>query len=508
LTFSKTYGDADPDVRAELQLTYTGPTTLTSLVPAFGGGNNSFALLATDALASINSTRPFNENVSLTPYTFSLQAGLNTTLTGLQPTLAITPKSLTITVKDSAVFVTRDPNSAQDLGFHFDGLVFGETSEMALEGSLTRTYNNTLTADNPLTLDAGFDPNNPLPGLYKNVFGLASTPIARHGNYDITIEKGDLTVLAADVLLLTVNSQTSPYGEQNVLANGQAQPGTITAQYCTSRDCTLPLSSLTLMRTAGNDWIATDTTGASMSFSTTLQSLGPSSFSTGGYLNVGSYDYAINNLQSLATIRSNSGDNFSSLHTNAGVLTVSPRELTFSVASEDILFDGMQHVQTYKVQGLLEDDLVGVTGLAQGTAIGSYKSNLVTYGADRANYRVILLNGTLRIVGPQQTTRRLGRPEMFNPKEPLIPSFEDAGGLQATASSAGGANPFQLAATNLPETQEALCNLQDLSNCRCDNLQPADASRVNVDMDSAQVCYQPAEGLAGTSSQSTVNAKR
>jgi hypothetical protein len=478
LTLNKTYGDADPDVLAALQLAYTGPATLTSLVPTSGGGNNSFSFSATDALASINSTRSFNENVSLTPYSFNLQGGLNTTLTGPQPTLLITPASLTIKVNDSAVFVTRDPNSATDMGVSYFGLVNGDTAATALTGSFFRTYGN----------PTAVDPNQPNPGIYQGVFSISSTPTANHGNYDITLVKGDLTVLAADVLLITINSQAVTYGELTFADQGKALAGTISAQYCTNRDCTVPLSSLTVsppppngVEDSSNQWLATDTLGASITFNTTW--LG-GSFSTGNFLNAGYYRLETSNIPSLAALQ----PNFVSAYTNGGVLTVNPLTLTAFASASDKTFDGTTQatISSFSTSPLLADDVATASYVSanfDSASAGNNKtvtvSGLRLSGADSTNYRFAspLLQTTASIFpGPSEGYKP--QPPVVKPVIPGPFSPRPNGGGQTSLDDASGtnSNPFSLSV----EADD--CRLDNLAACECE------PNPIDETMD---ICYVP-----------------
>ena len=89
---SKTYGQADPNVLGAIQTALTG-TNLTRMVAGVGG-NNTFVVSANEFLATLAGARAAGENASVTPYAYSLSAGLNTTLTA-QPTLTINKATIT-----------------------------------------------------------------------------------------------------------------------------------------------------------------------------------------------------------------------------------------------------------------------------------------------------------------------------------------------------------------------------------------------------------------------------
>jgi len=90
---SKTYGQADPNVLAAIQASFAG-TNLTRVIAGVGG-NNTFAVSANEFLATLTGIRAAGENASLTPYAYSLSAGLNTTITA-QPALTINKALITV----------------------------------------------------------------------------------------------------------------------------------------------------------------------------------------------------------------------------------------------------------------------------------------------------------------------------------------------------------------------------------------------------------------------------
>lgn len=93
ITLAKTYGQSDPHVPTALQAAYTGPATLTRTVSGVGG-NHTFSLAASDAIAALAGSRAAGSDASLTPYAYNLTSVLHTVLTG-QPELRIDRANLT-----------------------------------------------------------------------------------------------------------------------------------------------------------------------------------------------------------------------------------------------------------------------------------------------------------------------------------------------------------------------------------------------------------------------------
>jgi hypothetical protein len=136
----------------------------------------------------------------------------------------ITPAALTVKVGDTKAFVTQDANTAANTGVSYVGFQGTDDAASALVTVPTpanRTYTGTSTT--------------PTVGNYSTVYGLSFTPTALHNNYTVTVQKGNLEVVAADKLLITVASQTDTYGNRNATTSGQAS--NVTAQYCFVAPC-------------------------------------------------------------------------------------------------------------------------------------------------------------------------------------------------------------------------------------------------------------------------------
>ena len=384
----------------------------------------------------------------------------------------ITAAPLQALINPTTVFATQLAVTAIDQGVSFIGFVNGENADVLNGGTPARIYLG--------------DPSDTFSvGLQASKFGLASLPTA--DNYQITVTGGDLRVIPADRLLITVQSQAFEYGAQSETALGLADLSSLSAVYClNATDCNgANLVQLNVSSLSENRWRATDNTGSFAEFTTSVSS---PQFSTGRYLNVGNYNYSLTEIQPYSRDGNNS-QNFLTSEFNGGVLTVNAAELTIASANEARVFTGSTLTQSFTAAGLLFGDQILVSGLGRGIEVGSYQSNLTANGADRANYRIAFINGVMSIVARQTHSNRPSSPHFINPQAPVLPA--DAGATQASASIALGGNPFQLAVADMPDMLELKCNLEDLTNCRCDPLQPVDMQRTSLELETTQVCYQP-----------------
>ena len=293
----------------------------------------------------------------------------------------ITPAPLTIKVNNTSAFVTQDVRNAPDQGFSYEGLKNGEAANTALNGSPTRTYNN---GNN----------NTPVAGTYVGVFGVNSIPTAVNGNYTISVTNGDLVVVPADKLLITIGSQVASYGNRTSTNAGLASSGTVSAQYCLdpNASCTgANLASLNVTHISGTQWKATDNTNSYVVFDTALVG---ANYSTGGYLNVGNYTYTTSEIVPLSL----PNGNFKGRATNGGVLTISPKSTRVIAASTTKTYDGTASVlgADFTTTGVLLGDDVNVTfssgafsTLNADNSIGFSVSGLNLTGNDMRNYSLI-----------------------------------------------------------------------------------------------------------------------
>jgi filamentous hemagglutinin family protein len=292
---------------------------------------------------------------------------LPTTVSGNVGTITRAP--LAVNVGNTAMFVTQDPNTAFDTGIAYVGLKNGETSN-AILGALTRAY-------------VGFA--NPGIGLHSNVYGLSAVPTA--ANYTVSVNAGDLNVLAADKLLIQVGSRSQTYGAVTASNAGvtTAAQG-VSALYCVGGVTCNTISALSLTDLGSGNWRATDTLGSSIRFSTGVDVSG--AMSPAGYLSVGNYDYSVGSL----TVEG--GQNFTSMALAGGALTITPKALSLTAPNVTKVYDGSDRLVGMGLtpSGALAGDVV--TALASGGTFAGQNAGAQTFtlsglqlqGADKANY--------------------------------------------------------------------------------------------------------------------------
>lgn len=285
----------------------------------------------------------------------------------------ITPATLLVKVNNTSAFVTQDARNAIDQGFVYTGFKNGENENTALSGAYIRTYSN------------GGN-NTPVAGTYNGVYGLSASPVALNVNYSISVQNGNLTVVPADKLLITIASQSDVYGNLTSTNAGEAGVGTVTAQYCFDSGCS-SVSSLTMTKFSATQWKAADNTNSYVVFDTSLAS---PSYSSGGYLKAGSYRYTASEIVPLSL----PNGNFTGQATNGGVLTVNTKALTLNASNVTKVYDGTNVLagMTLTPTGVMSGDVIGVSssgGTFAGVSAGSQTFNLTGLqleGSDRSNY--------------------------------------------------------------------------------------------------------------------------
>ncbi|WP_346309077.1 YDG domain-containing protein, partial [Limnohabitans sp.] len=281
----------------------------------------------------------------------------------------ITRAPLTIKLGNTSMFVTQDPNTAVDPGFALEGqLKNGETADAVL-GTLTRSYQGAA---------------NPVSGSYSAVYGLSVAP--NPDNYAVIVQKGNLTVVPADHLLIHVGGEEVTYGALSSALAGHAATQ-VQAQYClVANDCNGANIANLSMSQQNSRWTATDVSNSSVSFNTVVNTTGK--VSGGGYLNVGSYSFEHSDLRTTGTV------NFNGVAINSGLLKVSPKALSLSANAVQKEYDGTASLSGVVLtpSGALEGDALRViygAGSFAGKNAGPQGftlSGLALQGADQANY--------------------------------------------------------------------------------------------------------------------------
>ena len=298
----------------------------------------------------------------------------------------ITARALSVKVNDSMVIATQTANQASDQGFSYLGNQDGETAADIFG-------NNAPTAgDRVIT---GVDANQSLAvGSYTNAFGLNKNLTALHGNYNVTVQNGDLKVVPVDKLLITIASQSDEYGNRNAANAGLAD--TVSAQYVLDKSKAATgsnLVNLTMNRLADGRWQGTDSTNTNVVFSTLVNGAG---FSTGGYLNAGNYQYDA----TPTTPKNNT--NFNDSTVNGGLLTVTPRFIKTQIPVVKT-YDGSDSLLGVDLvaQNAMSGDKIALGGAGHysqknvGTNLDYSFNGIHAVGADKANYAVTVENQSI-----------------------------------------------------------------------------------------------------------------
>jgi hypothetical protein len=476
----KTYGDAEPTLAARntaLRTAYTGPTTLTTTVNGANSGSNSFAVAAADVINGLTGTaRVANNNVGTHAYINVSGSAFNTNLSS-QPSLVIEPAQLTAKLNDSAIFATQQGSEAPFTGVTFTGFVAGDSADTALIGSSSFNY---------------VGPTGPLAVVHNHLLGealeWADKPTSIHGNYDINYVPAKLTVIPAEELLITISSQTSTYGTYKRLQNDLPLADVVSARYCFDQtNCSSGLSSLVISPIGDSRWRVTDVTETSFEFDTSIKS---ATYSTGDFLNAGTYVYTINDdIQALAASLVTSEpipinrQNFSGAFVLGGVLTVNPLTVNPSVSASDKPFDGSTAVRLNTRVSGLSGETIGLNYLSaafDSARVGTNKTvtvlGLSLTGTDAANYRLAF---------PSLTTFATIYPNGPVPLppviKPIIPDLKPLPNPQPSNAvsrddTSGSDNPFSLSVE--PDD----CRPDNLVACVCD------PNPIDETMD---ICYVP-----------------
>ena len=283
----------------------------------------------------------------------------NTTLTRAA---SITPRSLTVTANDDAIFVAGDTPDANFEGVTYDGFVVGEDhNDLAGTLAVTRIGTDTVA------------------GVYNNVLqpsGLTSS------NYDITFENGDFTIVGADQLLVEVDSLTTAYGGAIQYALGRV------AYYDGNNVVELGSGMGSKTIDASNQVAIRDGSGGTVDFRLRAQD---GSYSGANLLEVDTY------VLEAANYQAENGLNFSNTMVVVGNHRVDPKTLSASVTGGITKeYDGNLQLNgiAMELDSVEAGDTVSVAGIAAlatknaGTAKAFGVNGLALSGSDAANYQL------------------------------------------------------------------------------------------------------------------------
>ena len=218
---------------------------------------------------------------------------------------------------------------------------------------------------------------------------LVPTGAANIGNYAITYVAGNYTIVPAGELLVRTSGGSSVYAGANagVLPSGAVS----SVAYATSGN-TLTINNLTQtsQQTNATTGVVTytyqDALGSSVSFNLTTAA---TSYSGSNNINVGSYGVA-------AAITASTGSSMPSIIVATGNSTITPLAMSLSAVATSSQYSAGVQSQSLN-SSIIFGDNVTVSGLATGTHVGTYSSNLSVSGADVNNYQFTLNNANLTI---------------------------------------------------------------------------------------------------------------
>ncbi|MCI4643145.1 MAG: YDG domain-containing protein, partial [Flavobacteriaceae bacterium] len=273
----------------------------------------------------------------------------------------ISSRTLTVTAKNDAKFVTQSDATGYK-GVTITGFISDDNITDDLSGSLRISRTNTAEES---------------PGIYTNVLsptGYTAT------NYQINYVAGDYTIVAADQLLVDIQDLTQTYGTDFAYT-------IVSGKYYSSSSSTV----ITLASPSISAGVVTfnDGVGGQAIFKVSASG---ASYSTGGYLKVGSYPYTAIDI-------TETSDNFSNVITIRGTLAVAAKTVTPSIGTASKVYDGTAATVGLSpiLDGALTGDALSVTGIGSyeqsnvGTGLRYSLNSLSLGGTDASNY---ILSGT------------------------------------------------------------------------------------------------------------------
>jgi len=268
----------------------------------------------------------------------------------------ISTRTLTVTARDDAKFVTQTDvvgyNGATVVGFISDDNIAADLTGTL---SIARTNAGTETA-----------------GTYTNVLSPAGYSAI---NYSITYVPGTFTIVPADALLVTVSNTTMVYGNT-------PNSSVLSGKYFSSTSSTV----VTLASPSFSEGTYTfnDGVGGTARFGLTLS---PDLKSSANFYQVGAYAVAATNIVETSS-------NFSDLITVVGTLEVTPKSVTASPSTVVKNYDGTTAMtgMSLTFSGTFSADVLNATGSgyfsdAQAGAAKTYHlSGVSLSGIDASNY--------------------------------------------------------------------------------------------------------------------------
>ena len=271
----------------------------------------------------------------------------------------ITSAPLTIAVNNQAGFVTQPINT---LTYSVTGLLGSDSVSSA--SMFTTAGPNTSAGIYPLTIS-----------------GAQGSGVS---NYAITYQAGTYTVVPAGQVLVVTNGSTTAYG-----STLQA-PSSVSASYLDPTSSLINPLTLSSSNSVNDVTTYVFTDGAGGSVNVTFSAHNPIT-SGAGKLRVGIYGIGLGTF-------SKSGTNLTNdTATVTGDYIVTPLATTITANNQSLVYSSGLQTAGYSSSGLLAQDNVVVSGLASGTNVGIYQSNLSTSGSDVSNYAFTYVSRSIAI---------------------------------------------------------------------------------------------------------------
>jgi hypothetical protein len=306
---------------------------------------------------------------------------------------------------------------------------------------------------------------------HKVYNGNNSATVSTSGAVFSSMVTGDVLAVASTGTFSDKNAGTAKtVSLSNTLSGTDLGNYSITQQASTTADITkkdVTLESLTASnKTYDGNTNATITAGT-ISGTVTGETLAVSGTGTFDTKNAGTNKtVTVSNVTSLTKANGDNGGDWNNYNlTTTGSKTttanITPRPASVSATATQLTYNGATQIQNAPTNsGLLEGDELTIGGVAAGSAVGVYASNLQVTGADAGNYAFTITNNNLVIEAPK------GKPtevQVASVKPEIINSTDINRGTVTLTSNLDRA--FALSNFEIPR-----CERDDLTLCTCEEV--------------------------------------
>jgi hypothetical protein len=285
------------------------------------------------------------------------------------------------------------------------------------------------------------------------------------------------------------------YGNTTAANADTPAANSVTAQYCLApSNCNgSNIVNLSLRKdtSAPNQWVVNDSTSSTVQFTTALQN---TSYSSGGYLQVGNYDYSLSSNSPVVI----GTQNFNTVVSTTGSLAVTPLAVALQNTPISKAYDGTTSLPntTLSISNLPSgDDLQAnfTAGAFQSSAVSTAAPfslyGVALAGTDSGNYTLQnYANNTYSSTGVITGTSSKPQP-IVHPPKPIIPTDKTSGGDESGGDSSSG-NPYLLIPSGRPNSADR-CTPNTLEDCLCETQEPRPVEGITI-------CYQPKKTASTT----------